>query len=116
MRETDFVSGFARGLKVIEAFGETRQRLSIAEAAKLTLEINDSTFRYGAFLNAVISFVTIAAAVFFFVVKPLNVLAARRAAGAPTEDPTTRPCPECLSEIPVAARRCAFCTTEVAAA
>jgi len=87
-----------------------------SDFSKLTLEINDSTFRYGAFLNAVISFVTIAAAVFFFVVKPLNVLAARRAAGAPTEDPTTRPCPECLSEIPVAARRCAFCTTEVAAA
>lgn len=87
-----------------------------SDFSALTFTINDSTFRYGDFLNALISFLTIAAAIFFFVVKPLNVLAARRAAGAATEAPTTRPCPECLSEIPVAARRCAFCTTEVAAA
>jgi large conductance mechanosensitive channel len=82
----------------------------------LTFTINGSHFLYGAFLDALISFVTIAAAIFFFVVKPLNMLAARRAAGAPPESPTTRSCPECLSEIPIAARRCAFCTSEVAAA
>jgi large conductance mechanosensitive channel len=84
--------------------------------ANLSFEINNSTFLYGDFLNAVLTFVTIAAAIFFLVVKPLNVLAARRAAGAPTEAPTTRPCPECLSEIPIAARRCAHCTSQVATA
>ena len=84
--------------------------------ASLSFTINNSTFLYGDFLNAVLTFVTIAAAIFFLVVKPLNALAARRAAGAPTESPTTRPCPECLSEIPVAARRCAHCTSQVATA
>jgi large conductance mechanosensitive channel len=84
--------------------------------AGLSFTINGSTFLYGDFLNAVITFLTIAAAIFFLVVKPLNVLAARRAAGAPTESPTTRPCPECLSEIPVAARRCAHCTSQLASA
>jgi large conductance mechanosensitive channel len=82
----------------------------------LTFTINGSKFLYGDFINALISFVTIAAAIFFFVVKPLNVLAERRAAGAPTESPTTRPCPQCLSEIPIPATRCAFCTSEVPAA
>jgi large conductance mechanosensitive channel len=84
--------------------------------ASLSFTINQSTFLYGDFLNAVITFVTIAAAIFFLVVKPLNVLAARRAAGEPVEGPTTRACPECLSDIPLAARRCAHCTSEVAPA
>ncbi len=84
--------------------------------AGLSFTINHSTFLYGDFINAIFTFVTIAAAIFFFVVKPLNVLEARRAAGAPTESPTTRACPECLSEIPIAAKRCAFCTSEVAPA
>jgi large conductance mechanosensitive channel len=84
--------------------------------ASLSFTINNSTFLYGAFLNALLTFLTIAVAIFFLVIKPLNALAARRAAGAPTESPTTRPCPECLSEIPIAARRCAQCTSEVAAA
>jgi large conductance mechanosensitive channel len=82
--------------------------------ADLSFTINKSTFLYGAFLNAVLTFLTIAAALFFLVIKPLNVLAARRAAGAPPESPTTRSCPECLSEIPIAARRCAHCTSQVA--
>ena len=56
----------------------------------------------------------VAAAVFFFVVKPMNAMAARRAKEEPA--PTTRDCPECLSEIPLAARRCAYCTAEVGAA
>ena len=84
--------------------------------ASLSFTINNSTFLYGDFLNAVITFLSIAAAIFFFVVKPLNVLEARRAAGAPPESPTTKACPECLSDIPLAARRCAYCTSEVAAA
>jgi large conductance mechanosensitive channel len=82
--------------------------------SKLDFEINDSKFLYGAFINALLSFVLIAAAVFFFVVKPVNALAARRAKEEPA--PTTRDCPECLSEIPLAARRCRFCTAEVGAA
>jgi large conductance mechanosensitive channel len=82
----------------------------------LSFTLNKSTFLYGNFINALITFLSVAAAIFFFVVKPLNVLEARRARGEPTESPTTRPCPECLSEIPMAAHRCAFCTTEVPAA
>jgi large conductance mechanosensitive channel len=77
--------------------------------------IRSSDFKYGAFINDVISFVLIAAAVFFFVVKPMNVLMARRKT-EPEVDSTVRDCPECLSKIPVAASRCAFCTTKVAAA
>ena len=80
----------------------------------LTFTINNSTFLYGAFINAVISFVLIAAAVFFVVVKPMNAMAARRTKDEPA--PTTRECPECLSEIPLAAKRCRYCTAEVGAA
>ena len=81
----------------------------------LTFTINESTFRYGDFLNALVSFITVAAAVFFFVVVPVNALLARSRKEAPP-DPATRRCPECLSTIPVEARRCAFCTTELAGA
>jgi large conductance mechanosensitive channel len=80
--------------------------------SSLSFTINGSRFRYGDFLNAVITFVSIAAAIFFVVVKPVNVIAARRKLEPP---PDVRACPECLSEIPLAARRCAFCTTVVAA-
>lgn len=78
----------------------------------LSFTINNSIFRYGQFLNALISFLIIAAVIFFLVVVPLNALIAR-SRREPTPDPTTRKCPECLSEIPLAARRCAFCTAEV---
>ena len=81
----------------------------------LKFEINNSQFLYGAFINALISFVLIAAAVFFFVVKPVNMLMARRKTEPPVDE-TTRPCPECLSEIPTGARRCAFCTAQLAPA
>jgi len=81
----------------------------------LDFTINDSTFRYGDVINKVITFVSIAAAVFFFVVVPVNALIAR-SRKEPPPDPTTRKCPECLSEIPISARRCAFCTAEVRAA
>ena len=81
--------------------------------SQLTFTINDSTFFYGAFINSVLAFVFIAAAVFFFVVKPINAMVSR---GKVLEDPTTRQCSECLSEIPLAARRCAFCAVEVVAA
>jgi len=72
----------------------------------LTITIHNSLFRYGSFINAVVSFLLIAAAVYFIIVMPMNKLAELRARGA---DPTTKDCPECLSEIPHAARKCAFC-------
>jgi large conductance mechanosensitive channel len=78
----------------------------------LTFTINESVFRYGEFLNAAVAFVLIATVLFFLVVKPLNALAKRRAG---TEDATIRECPECLSEIPAEARRCAYCTSELEA-
>ena len=77
--------------------------------SSLDFTINGSRFAYGDFLNALISFLSIAAAIFFFVVKPAEMIMSRRAA----EDPATRECPECLSLIPVGARRCANCTSEV---
>jgi large conductance mechanosensitive channel len=80
--------------------------------SSLSFTINGSHFLYGAFINALITFVVIAAVVFFFVVKPVNALLARRRTEPPV-DVITRPCPECLSEIPTAAKRCAFCTAEV---
>jgi large conductance mechanosensitive channel len=79
--------------------------------SQLSFTINGSTFQYGAFINALISFVLIAAAVFFAVVKPYNALQERRKKG---EDSETKACPECANEIPVAARRCGFCTSQLA--
>jgi len=81
--------------------------------AGLTFTINGSKFLYGAFINAVISFLLIAAAIYFVVVVPMNKLAERRARGQAPADATTKQCPECLSEIPVEAKRCAFCTSEL---
>ena len=75
--------------------------------------IHGSVFKYGLLINSLITFLSTAAAVFFFVVKPLNMLAARRNRGIPEPEATTRPCPECLSDIPKEARRCRFCTAEV---
>lgn len=81
--------------------------------ASLDFTINDASIRYGAFLNAVISFLILAGVIFFFVVKPMNMLIARSRREAPA-DPTTMKCPDCLSEIPLGAKRCAFCTSVVA--
>jgi len=72
----------------------------------LIFTINGSVFRYGLFINALISFLLVAAAIYYVVVMPMNKLAERRARGA---DPETKQCPECLSEIPHAAHKCAFC-------
>ena len=83
--------------------------------SRLTFTIHKSTFLYGSFINAVLAFVLIAAAVYFFVVRPVNALMARRKTQPGVESPT-RECPECLSSIPAAARRCAFCTAQVAPA
>ncbi len=78
----------------------------------LDFTINGSTFRYGVFINALLAFLIIAAVVFFFVVKPVNAMMARSKTEAPVDE-QTRTCPECRSEIPVLANRCAFCTAEV---
>ena len=75
----------------------------------LTFTINGSKFLYGDFINALVSFVIVAGAVYFFVVLPMNTLIAK-IKNEPPAEPTTRKCPECLSEIPINARRCAFCS------
>jgi large conductance mechanosensitive channel len=77
--------------------------------SQLTFTVNNSRFLYGDFVNFVLAFLLTAAAVFFFVVKPINMLTARARREPPPEPDTTK-CPECLSVIPAAARRCAYCT------
>lgn len=78
----------------------------------LKFTINNSEFLYGDFLNVLLSFLLVGAAVYFFVVVPMNALQARIRREAPAP-PATKQCPECLSEIPAAARRCAHCTAVV---
>ncbi|UFP96666.1 large conductance mechanosensitive channel protein MscL [Gloeobacter morelensis MG652769] len=76
----------------------------------LYFTINNSKFMYGQFINAVVSFLIIAAVVYFLVVLPVNALISQ-ARKEPSPDPTTKKCPECASEIPITARRCPFCTS-----
>ena len=76
----------------------------------LYFTIHGSKFLYGAFFNALIAFLSIAAAIYFFVVAPLNKLAERRARGEAV-DPAAKQCPECLSTIPKDAKRCMYCTS-----
>jgi len=78
--------------------------------SNLTFTINNSKFLYGDFINAVLAFVIIGAVIYFFVVVPYTAFVARSRKGPPA-DPTTKKCTECLSEIPIDARRCAFCTS-----
>jgi large conductance mechanosensitive channel len=80
-------------------------------ALKWTL--NGSTFLYGDFVNALVSFVLVAGAVYFFVVTPINALIARTRKAQVPADPTTKKCPECLSEIPIEASRCSHCAQPV---
>ena len=101
---TAFVSSFITPL--IAAIGGK------PDFSALAFTINGSKFTYGVFLNALIAFLIIAAVVFFLVVRPLNALMQRFKTEEPVDKPT-RECPECLSQIPEVARRCAFCTTEV---
>ena len=81
----------------------------------LKFTINGSEFVYGDFLNALVSFLLVAAAVYFFVVTPINALIARSRKDPAPADPTTKKCPECMSEIPLDARRCAHCAQPVPA-
>jgi large conductance mechanosensitive channel len=84
-----------------------------SDFARLAFTINGSRFAYGDFLNALLTFLLVATVVFFLVVKPVNTLMTRFRP-EPKADAPTRECPECLSDIPLGARRCAFCTATVA--
>ena len=81
--------------------------------SSISFTINGTPFPVGDFINAVVAFVLVAAAVYFFVVTPINALIARMRKAPVPADPTTKKCPECLSEIPIDARRCGFCTQPV---
>jgi large conductance mechanosensitive channel len=78
--------------------------------ASLTFTINNSKFLYGDFINVLVAFVLVAIVIYFFVVLPFTALIARFQK-EPAADPTTKKCTECLSEIPIGAKRCAFCTS-----
>ena len=79
----------------------------------IAVSVNGSKLLIGAFLNEVIAFLLLATAVYFLIVLPVNRLMARLNRGEATPDPTTKKCPECLSEVAIAARRCAFCTSPI---
>jgi len=80
----------------------------------IAFTVNGSKFLIGDFINSIVSFLMIGAAVYFFVITPVNALQARINRGEAPADPTTKKCPECLSEVPIAARKCAFCTSPLA--
>jgi large conductance mechanosensitive channel len=78
--------------------------------ASLSFTVNKSRFLYGDFIDALLAFVIVAAVIYFFVVVPYTAMVAR-SRKEPPPDPTIKKCPECLSDIPAGARRCAFCTS-----
>ena len=79
----------------------------------LAFTINNSRFMYGNFLNVLISFLLVASVVFFFVIQPINKFVELSNKRKTPDDPTEKKCPECLSEIPKAAKRCKFCTAQL---
>jgi large conductance mechanosensitive channel len=79
-----------------------------------TITLNGSVIKYGMFLNALISFLLIAAAIYFFIIAPMNAYTARSRRGEAPPDPTSKKCPECMSDIPIAAKRCPACTSVLA--
>jgi large conductance mechanosensitive channel len=81
----------------------------VPDFSELSFTINGSKFMYGHFINSLISFILVSGSVFFFIVKPMNMLIAR-SRKEPAADPTTKKCKECLSEIPLEAKRCSHCT------
>jgi large conductance mechanosensitive channel len=83
--------------------------------SKITFTVHGSVFALGDFINAVIAFVLVAGSVYYFVVIPVNLLVTRMRKAAAPADPTTKKCSECLSEIPIDARRCAHCAQPQAA-
>jgi large conductance mechanosensitive channel len=106
---TTVVQSFVKDIitPTLAAFGGTQH------FADAHFTIHRSIFMYGDFLNALISFLIVAAVVFFFVVQPINRLTAFASRSKQAEDSADRKCPQCLSEIPKAAKRCKFCTAEV---
>lgn len=82
--------------------------LGVQDFSTASLTVGNAEVRYGLFLNALISFLLVALAIYLFVVRPVNALEERRQRGKETS-PTTKTCPECASEIPAAARRCPMC-------
>ncbi len=79
----------------------------------LHITINNSQFMYGDFINAVVSFLIIASVIFFLVIQPINRLTTRAARNKTTDEPTTKKCRHCMSEIQIDATRCAFCTSKI---
>jgi large conductance mechanosensitive channel len=106
----DIVDTMVKGLitPLLGIFG------GVPDFSALSFSINNSRFLVGEFINAVVSFIILAAIIYFIVVVPINKMMARFQPQEP-EPQVTRECPECLSKIPVKATRCAFCSTEVAA-
>jgi large conductance mechanosensitive channel len=76
----------------------------------LVVSVNGAQMAYGKFLNALIAFLMVAAAIYCFLIAPMNAWEARRARGQAPADAVTKQCPECLSEVPIAAKRCSHCT------
>ena len=105
---TTVVNAFVKDLvtPLIAAIGGER------DFSALSFEINGSQFLYGDFINAALTFLIVAAVVFFLVVKPVNALLDRFQTEQPVEE-ETRECPHCISQIPVRASRCGFCTSEI---
>lgn len=93
---------------IIGAFG------GLPDFSSLQFTINNSPFKYGLFINALISFLITAGVIYYFVVLPVNKLMERSKKGEAAAAPTTRPCPECLTDIPLKAKRCPACTSQVA--
>jgi large conductance mechanosensitive channel len=110
------VMGAAFGAVVASFVGNVLTPLIAAtvhkpDFAALIWNLNGAVISYGTFLNALISFLLVAAAVYFFIVAPMNAWKARSEREGIPAAPTTRKCPECLSDIPLNARRCAYCTS-----
>ena len=107
------VIGAAFGAVVTSFVGDILTPLlglvGVPDFSTASFTVGDAEIRYGSFLNALISFLLIAAAIYFFVVQPMNVLEERRQRGLESA-PTTKTCTECASEIAVSARRCPMCT------
>ena len=89
-------------------------RIQVPDFSSVAFAVNGSKFLIGEFINALISFLLITFAVYLFVIVPVNALVARINRGAAPPDPSTKQCPECLSDVPIAAKRCRFCTSAIA--
>lgn len=113
-----FIAGVAFSAVVQSLVNDVIMQLVAAIVGKpdfsaFTLTINDSVIRYGSFLTVLVNFVLTMAAVFFFLVKPINTLIASRASSTESDEPVLRECPECLAEVPAKARRCQQCASQL---